>query len=166
MNETDELIVEQIKTLPPNLRQAVNSVPWKALVEKIGAGEALNAKQVGSLLQETMFILYVFEAPTDYIKNIVREVGVTEEVAVSIAETVNNQIFEPILQKSEEFGTQPSVPEIRPINLPMVESGEVVHDVPHVEPAISTITIKQESRAPLPDYRYPDNKDPYREPLL
>lgn len=75
----------------------------------------------------------------------------------------------------------PSVPEVPPSNLPMIEKGEVVHDVPHVEqPATSPVipptppapvtpttpNVKTEQpKVPVPDYRYAGGKDPYREPI-
>ena len=156
MNETDKLIEEQVKTLPPNLQQAINDVPWKALVQEIGRTNALDAEQIASLEQETMFIIYAFESPKDYLANIMREVGIFEDTALNIAESVADKIFNPILQKSEESEktiktktespAPVSVPEIPPTILPVVKP----------EPKVS---------APLPDYRYPDGQDPYREPL-
>jgi hypothetical protein len=153
-----------------------------------------------------MFVIYMFENPNDYISNIKREVGISEEIATTIAESVADKIFDLILKKSEKseepVKAKPepimtsAVPEIPPTNLPMVEKGEVAHDarpltpagppakqseaarepsdgerVPHVEPTTppSSSTppqIKQEEvKAPLPDYRYQEGKDPYREPL-
>src|SRR3989344_2377973 len=138
MNETDKLIEEQLKKLPPNLQRAINAVPWKALVQEIGKTNVLDVEQIVSLEQETMFIIYAFESPKDY---------------------VANKIFNPILQKSEEpeksiktkteSPAPSSAPEIPPVNLPMVEQNVEVHDVPHVEPTTdnrqsTTSTIKQE----------------------
>ena len=142
MNEMDKLIEEQIRKLSPNLQRAINDVPWKALVQEIGKINALDTEQIASLEQETMFIIYAFESPKDYIANIMREVGISEDTALNIAESVADKIFNPILQKSEEsektIKTESpapvSVPEIPPANLPMVEKGEIAHDVAHVEP--------------------------------
>jgi len=183
MNETDKLIEEQLKKLPPNLQRAINAVPWKALVQEIGKTNVLDVEQIVSLEQETMFIIYAFESPKDYLANIMREVRISEDTALNIAESVADKIFNPILQKSEgsektiktktESPAPVSAPEIPPVNLPMVEQNEGVHDVPHVEPTTdnrqsTTSTIKQEPQpqVPLPNYRYPNNKDPYREPLV
>lgn len=174
MNETDKLIEEQRKTLPLNLQRAIDAVPWKALVQEIGKANTLDAEQIVSLEQETMFIIYGFENPNDYVSNIAREVGISEEAAYTIAESIVAQIFDPILKKSEEnetvVATPASVPEIPPVNLPMVERGEVAHDVPHVEqPKAQPVQPARQDLAgpkvPLPDYRYEEGKDPYREPL-
>ncbi len=187
MNETDKLIEEQLKTLPPNLQQAISIVPWKALVQEIGQASALDTEQIVSLEQETMLVVYAFEDPNDYVSNIIKEVGVPEDIAYAIAEPVADKIFEPILKKSEELEkpteiktgpiTLTSVSTTPPTNLPMVEKSEVVHDarpltpersdggqVPHVEQSKPEIKPEQ-TKVPLPDYRYPGGQDPYREPL-
>src|SRR3990167_9470913 len=131
MNEMDKLIEEQIRKLSPNLQRAINDVPWKALVQEIGKINALDTEQIASLEQETMFIIYAFESPKDYIANIMREVGISEDTALNIAESVADKIFNPILQKSEEsektIKTESpapapvSVPEIPPTILPVVK---------------------------------------------
>ena len=181
MNETDKLIEEQLKKLPPNLQRAINAVPWKALVQEIGKINTLDAEQIASLEQETMFIIYAFESPKDYLANIIREVGILEDIALNIAESIADKIFNPILQKSEELGkssetkSEPvvtnSVPEIPPVNLPMVEKGEIAHDVNPIQPArqglagSASVTKPEQIKVSLPDYRYEKDKDPYREPL-
>lgn len=210
MNETDKLIEEQWKTLPPNLQRAIDAVPWKALAQEIGKTNTLDAEQIVSLEQETMFIIYGFENPNDYVSNITKNIGISEEIAYTIAESVVAKIFDPILKKSEEkkaMAEEPegpivitketkkealeelsrrsmksqnplaSVPEIAPSNLPMVEPGEVAHDVAHAVPEVgskkqevsmrenTSQEVKTDSmKVSLPDYRY-GGADPYREPL-
>jgi len=171
MNETDKLIEEQFKKLPLNLQRAIKAVPWKSLVEEIGRANALDAEQTALLEQETMFIIYAFENPDDYVSNIARALNTSEEIAYTIAESIGDKIFVPISEKSEghqQTSTPASIPEIPPSNLPMVEKDEVAHDV---APATSEVgnreyeVRKEEPKAPLPDYRYEGGKDPYREPL-
>ena len=173
MNETEKLIEEQLKKLPPSLQQVIHTVPWKALVQEIGRSNALNTEQITSLEQETMFIIYAFEPPTDYIANITREMGISEDIASKIAESVADKIFDPILQKNDELekaikikteSVAPvSVPEIPPVNLPMVEQPNA-RPTPAIPQRITAIKPEQ-TKVSLPDYRYPDGKDPYREPL-
>ena len=155
-NEKDKLISEQWKILPPNLQRAINALLWKSLTQEIGRANSLGAEQVVSLEQETMFVLYALENPVNFISNVVKNVGVTEEVATMIAESVADKIFDPILRKSEE--------QVSSKNLPMVEEGEVAHTVPHIEESKPRVPAPE--IAPLPDYRYAEGKDPYREPLV
>ena len=182
MNETDKLKEEQFKKLPLNLQEAINDTPWKTLVQEIGKANALDTEQIASLEQETMFIIYAFEPPEDYIANIIKEVKISEDTAYIIAESVANKIFNPILKKSEKYvkaTTPTSVPEIPPANLPMIEppsaqgfggakKGEVAHEVPHTELTTDNrqpTTNQERPKVSLPDYRYEGGKDPYREPL-
>jgi hypothetical protein len=68
----------------------------------------------------------------------------------------------------------PSKPAGAHANLPMVEEGEVAHEVPHVEKVNNELGIKnndinQEEKpkiAQVPNYSYPAGKDPYKEPLV
>lgn len=178
MNEQDKLIEDQLETLPLNLQQAIKTVPWKALVQEIGKANILDTEQIVSLEQETMLVIYAFENPNDYISNITREVGVSEAVAYTIAESVSDKIFDPISKRSGEL-EKPTVPEIPPTNLPMVEKNEVAHDVVHIEPTTNPSTPlgaskqpttnqeqpkSEQSKVSVPDYRYPGGADPYREP--
>ncbi|MDP2642012.1 MAG: hypothetical protein Q8P21_01840 [bacterium] len=79
------------------------------------------------------------------------------------------------------------VPEVPPANLPMIEKGEVAHDVPRIQPTTNPpspeategqddqpfdlaqgkqpTTEKLKPSVPVPDYKYPNGKDPYREPM-
>jgi hypothetical protein len=175
MNETEKIIKEQLNKLPANLRKAILTVPWEISVEKIGKANNLDEKQITSLERETLFVLCGFEQPEDYIENIMREVGIPEEMTYKIAETVNEKVFGPITDNSREADTISSmILEIGPEIHPMIEKGEVAHEVPHaelVQPARQGLAGSGLAGSPgpknvsLPDYRYPGGKDPYREPL-
>ena len=97
---------------------------------------------------------------------------------------LKSAIEERVINNSENVGgSAPPTPEqnidksttgaatVKVASLPMVEEGEKVHDAPHVEVAPSqsqpTTSTQPEPKVktPLPDYRYPDGADPYREPL-
>jgi hypothetical protein len=127
-----------------------------------------------------MFIIYAFEKPEDYITNIVREVGVSEDVASTIAESVAGKIFKPILEKSDEkqnppapnnLPVGPSVPEIAPeIHPAKRQNLEISNEtVPVAKDSINQapglLKNTQKEGVSLPDYRYPNGSDPYREPL-
>ena len=167
MNEEDKLIEEQLKTLPSELQKAISSVPWKDLVQEIGKQNNLSVEQIESLERETMFIIYGFENPNDYISNLIREAGVDETTATTIANEVGEKILKAIEEKTGSVVpvSIPATPPANlPLNLPMVEKGETVRDVPHMEQSKTEIRSEQ-PKVPLPDYRYEEGKDPYREPL-
>ncbi|PJA37034.1 MAG: hypothetical protein CO183_00345 [Candidatus Zambryskibacteria bacterium CG_4_9_14_3_um_filter_42_9] len=223
MNEDDKLIKEQFDKLPVVLQKSLKAVEWKSSVKEIAELNKLSPDQAEALERETMFILYGFENIDDYKTNLIREAGFDEVVAMTIAETVNEKVFDTVIAKVKELETTTNetsasvdtlsqIPEIHYPNLPVVEQGETAHDAqplkpehnqieptkyveqispkPSLNPAekLSGMTslirdyeraeqrvkdqvqqkpeIKTEpEKVSLPDYRYPNGKDPYREPL-
>lgn len=187
----NKLMEKQFSKLPSNLQNAINAVPWKILVQEVGKANTLDVEQITSLEQETMFIIYGFEPPGDYISNIVREVGIPEETAEATAESVAEKIFNPILDKAEEkndskpnIDVKVGVPEIAPEVHPASVPGETAHNTTPEEKKFmnmeSQSTINQEVSEPKNTNResgtvpqnqdkkpisYPDGKDPYREPI-
>lgn len=188
--ENEQLINEQLAKLPPELRQALEFVPWKQAVKEISLANNLALPQISALEQETMLILYGFDDPKNYIDNLIREVGVDEDIALALAEAVNEKILQPISAQAEKLGKGAIHND-----LPMVEKGETAHAVPHdtkldamPKPETNPVPIKKPEAAPTPtgpvklrpssdtpiakkaevktpDYRYPGGSDPYREPL-
>lgn len=136
MTEEEKLIQEQLNKLPPNVRSALSSTPWKELVGEIGAAANLSPDQLENLTRETMLVLYGFENPAEYINKLIQEIPLDEETAVIITEQVNKQIFEPIAVKVA--GAAPNSSDSNDLEiardiLPMIEPGEVAHEVPHME---------------------------------
>jgi len=198
MDETAQLIAEQKKNLPRELIEAIEGVAWEHLVEEIGEENSLKAEQIEALERETMLVLYAFESPENYIDNIIGELGISEDSAITIAESITNKIFDPILSKISNYQTQNNstapLPEIAAEIHPMIEEGERVHNAihnsigrPDREPILITNEEEKERElghtsrkwtpdyveekpiepadsVSVPDYRYPDGADPYREP--
>ncbi len=171
MNEEEKLIEEQFNKLPKALQNAISTVPWRSSIKEIAILNKMSLEQVEIVGRETMFIIYGFENPDDYIGNLIREVSTDEGTAIAIAEAANEKIFKAIADQidnqTQQITSEPksSVPEIPSHNLPMIEKGEVVHDVPHtVDSKQYIVNGKEKMKVPLPDYRY-DGKDPYREPI-
>lgn len=184
---TDKLIQGQFAKLPSNVQQAIGAVPWKALVQEIGKENALDTEQILALEQETMFIIYAFEPPEDYVANIVREVDIAEDAANKIAVSMAEKVFEPILIKAEEMKEEntPTTSEITTEIHPVVEEGEKAHDTTPEEKKfmnmgdVQTLASDQQEIQTKPPIgpqpptepqqpkqpSYPGGKDPYREPI-
>jgi hypothetical protein len=175
--ETTKLIQEQLKTLPDNLRHAIESTDWKLILSDFLTQYTLSPEILAGIERETMLVIYGFENPLNLIENLTQQVPLEEEQAINIAELINERILNIIANKLET----PLPPEILPQNLPMVEKGEVVHDVPPLTPAEKEVpqsnpspasplppiaeAKKEEPTAPRPA-AYVGGKDPYREPLV
>lgn len=185
MTDTEQLIEEQFKRLPAEMRQALNTIPWKSSVKEIALLNKMTFEQVEIVERETMFVLYGFENPEDYISNLMREAQIDEPTATSIATAVDEKIFAEIVKQLEakpEEQTTPdkvTLPEIPPSNLPMIEDGETVHDaapmaesdkLPVPEPVLPPLTsaLSQSAKAEAPKpaaQKYEGRVDPYREPI-
>jgi hypothetical protein len=124
--ENEQLINEQLAKLPQELQEALTLVPWKGAVKEIALANNLSLPQISALEQETMLILYAFDDPRNFIDNLVREVGVSEDTALALAEAVNTKILQPISAKAEGLSKNTIHND-----LPVVEAGEPAHPVPH-----------------------------------
>ena len=199
MDETSRLIAEQKQNLPHELIEAIEGVAWEHLAEEVGKESGLKDDQIKNLERETMLVLYAFESPENYIDNLIKELEISEDVALNIAESITNKIFDPILSKVSSYQpqniTHSNLPEIAPEIHPMIEEGEKVHDaapepvVEHKKEPIFITTQEEKEKelghpskkwvpnyedepeerpkdsVSVPDYRYPDGTDPYREPV-
>lgn len=174
-NDSNKIIKDQLNSLPLDVRESISRVPWKDKIKYIAKREGLDEEKSIALETETMFILFGFLSFETYTENIMREVGLDQETASRISDSVYNEIIleiqkqfemiEAISQKQKEPPeVEPPVPsklpeqktetpliqkttavEIPPTNLPMIEPGEVVHDT---KPQVATPVVKTEPAIP------------------
>ena len=109
-SSTEKLIDDQFKSLPPNFQAAINSVPWKSLVVEIATENKVPQQKIEVIERETMLVIYGFEHIENYIDNLSKESGLTEEVVIATAEEVNKKIFSEISRKAEELEKKPETP--------------------------------------------------------
>ncbi len=139
MDETAQLIEEQKKNLPPELVRAIEETAWEPVVQKIGKDAGLNDDQVDSLEREVMLILYAFEPLENLAGNISKQVGVSEDVAKKISDSVWEMIMGPISRRAGGGAgersqiTSSTLPQIAPDLDPMIAPGEAAREIPHVE---------------------------------
>lgn len=187
MNPESEINIKEITDkLPIEVVTAINSTSWVEKIRQIAKDNNLDKEKEGAFAIETTLLVFGTESPINYPDNLAENVGLDDDTVIKIAKEVDEKILTPITQALKEKGiateTTPNKEAI-PSNLPMVEEGEVAHSVPHVEPAKTTEVARpndeigqvqsggeppkpKEMKTPLPDYRYPDGADPYREPLV
>lgn len=170
MSYTKEQKQSAYKKLPPEIQDLVMSNETTELITNAIKEIGLSEEQANLADSEILHTLFCLQSLDDTINNIAKLNNGGANDLLKLKSTIQDNILNKYkidikefidTNKSESIAPT-SVPEIPPINLPMVERGEVAHDVPHVE---HPPEIKPEPKAPLPDYRYPDGKDPYREPL-
>ena len=181
--ETDleKIIKERAEKLPANVVEAIRNVPLIEKMQRIVKSNKLDKKKEGLFINETILVVLGVTSPQTYPKNLTENVGLNDDTVIKIAKEVDEQIIAPILkivEKKEVKQVKPAfIPKTPAANLPMIEEGEKVHDVPHVEPPSAqgfggakqpnppSPKAMEGQEVSLPDYRYEGGKDPYREPL-
>jgi len=132
--EIKKIVEERLTTLPANIAYAIKSVPWVAKIEEIAKNNNFDADTLESFNIETTLVILGIEPLSNYPENLSRNVGLNDDLVIKVAKEVDEKIMTPITEKIE--GKNISVETKKePIttSLPMVELGEVVHNVPHVE---------------------------------
>ena len=227
MNDLQQLIKERLEILPPEVARAIESIPWLEKVKEIAQKHNLDEDETDAFTTETALVVLGVEPPPNYPENLADQVGLDDDVVVTIATEVDAKVLQPILdavnntqetkEQEPEKEKEPSITEgpivithetkeealkelsrraeqnaeeskevIPSPNLPMIEPGEVAHDVASttsvvgskqyvvgktvntpIPKTVSINEIKPEKPqpVPIPDYRYPGGKDPYREPI-
>lgn len=103
--ETQDIISEQMKKLPTDVKDAVFSVDYSAVLDQITRKNRLLIDQAGKLEVETTLVMVGLEPLADYKKNLMKHLGVDEKEANAIIADVNDLIFKKIrasLQKINE----------------------------------------------------------------
>jgi hypothetical protein len=100
-SDTRKIIDEQAAKLPESLRKAIETTDWRDLIKKISLDKNLSTEKLELIEQETMLVIYGFDTLENYIDNLVKETGLPEETAISIAEAANTRIFSEISNKAD-----------------------------------------------------------------
>ncbi len=147
MNDSELLIENQFKKLPPTNQQALLKVPWRELSQKIAKNNNLTSEQSESLETEVLLLLYQLQSADDFFDNLLREVGAEEEVIQKIFTAVETEIIYAIETEMEKIEPEKSSSETSGVTDTKDE-------------------WKRPELASLPNYSdYQEGKDPYREPL-
>lgn len=134
---TEKDMEEQIKALPPVIRDYVGSDHFKDVMRAVTKTFELHIDKAGALYDETVLILIGLEKGEDFVRNLHSKLDVDENTAVSIAATINQEIFEPLRQEvlnphteaddeEEESVLDQHTPSAPPVNIPIRSKGEEI----------------------------------------
>ncbi len=167
MDNNDKLIQEQLKSVPPEVKAAIDAVPWQNRLRTISQREGFDHEKSQTLEMETMFIIYGFLPANEYGANINRELGLDDETTGRVVKQVSDEIFADIEKQYEMLEdknktpiqtvtpTPPPKPKVFEVNtnLPEVLPNQPAHEVPHIEtsPAVVAPTLKPQL-VPTPSY--------------
>ena len=96
MQDDNNNFKEYIKTLPPELRQAIFSVDYAQKLQEIVKNNKLMIDQAGKLEAETSLVMIGIEPIDKYVGNLVKNVGLSSIQASIVAHDVNESIFKNI----------------------------------------------------------------------
>jgi len=94
--ETQDIIAEQIKKLPQDVKDAVFSVDYSATLDQITKKNRLLIDQEGKLETETTLVMVGLEPLVDYKKNLLKNTGIDEKTIDVIIIDVDELIFKKI----------------------------------------------------------------------
>lgn len=178
-----EIIRTLHQSLNPELLDLIASDETLNVVEKIATEQDLSVVQMNKLSTVLTWTMLGLVERNVLQSQIQEGLGVPEELAQKIEKEVKESIFSKIpsevleeqeikariLMKSSSNTSSPK--------LPMIEEGEVAHDVPHVEtapiaqpapnkePAVPSVSEADQIKTQPKITHYPGGVDPYREPL-
>ncbi len=168
MSETQDIIREQLKKIPRDIRDAIIAVDLPDKFKTISTKNALRIDQATALETETMLVMLGLEHSDDYPKNLMKEVNILQEKAEKIAEEVGRMIFLPIrtslqnfheAEKTSEPEKPAQQPEAQTLKVPAPPSTPTQrqkHIVPPKQtPHISTSDFKHSTQPTASDLNIP-----------
>jgi hypothetical protein len=93
---TTEQIQSQFGKLPKDLQNAISSTEVHDSIVAIGNKYGLHVDQLGEMVDLVGLIMLGLSPSKDFVKNFSQEAGVKNDIASSIAEDINKEVFDKI----------------------------------------------------------------------
>ena len=176
MDQTfEKQLQERFATLPPALQNAITSADIEKHLRELGTTHKLHIDQWNKLENEVMLTLLGIQHAGDLVDNIKNHVGLTADVAQSLAGDITKVVFEPVREELERILTHPDAQALVVSGVETARSQVLAGQTPAVTPLVAPAepqTAKAD-RAPLPESytATPSHErktvvgDPYREQL-
>ncbi len=134
MGETklQKLINENYQKLPPIVQNFVTESDWLKILEEILQDNSFSLEQNDSIEMETLLMLIGVSNPKEYALNIKKEANLTIDEAISVAEEVNDKIYQKLIKKIiTESEKQAGLPE-NPLKEILGEDEEILTMFPQI----------------------------------
>lgn len=105
--DIDKAFAERLALLPPAVQKAIQSADLEKHLRTLADGHKLHIDQWELLQNEVKLALLGFEDAAKLPENLESVVGVDRETAGSLAQAINDEIFEPIREELERELTHP-----------------------------------------------------------
>lgn len=117
MNFTQEQLDTKYKTLPQDLKEAIDSVEIGNLIAEIGNNNGLLLDKTAELMDQTALVMLGIITSKEFEKNLVKKLQIDDRIATSIASEINDKVFGKIrssLQKIQSETPEQTESEITP----------------------------------------------------
>jgi hypothetical protein len=104
MDNSDQIIKEQIKNAPPEIKQLLKNDSWRVAIPNITQKANFSPEQVTSFENEVLFVLLGMDYKDNFEKNIQASVLITPSTAHAISEEVNQKIFNGVVEFLPQSG--------------------------------------------------------------
>ncbi|MFH0755315.1 MAG: hypothetical protein V1910_01450 [bacterium] len=106
----DDILKQDLKkqydVLPKQIQEAISDIDLPAKLQEIVRKNKLMIDQAGKLETETVLVLFGLEPLENYIKNLVKNVGLTNIQASLVAHDINEAIFKNIRESLKKINEQ------------------------------------------------------------
>lgn len=166
MRYSKEIIREHYNRLPEEVKEFMESEETIKKILDVGKKYQLHMDQINGLSSEVGYVLHGIEKSTDFVGNLTKYVGISEDVANLITYDLNQEIFSKIreeLQKVDQGLGQTTTGEGEAAGPKQMFEQKMagVSNVPKQEVAVEAKTEDNKSSEPAPQAI----RDPYREPI-
>ena len=91
--EIQKIIDEQMTQLPKAVQEIIAKIDLTKEISDLREKHNLMLDQVSSLEIETRLVMIGLEPGEDFVDNIIKNVGLKEDIAIAVAEDINDSIF-------------------------------------------------------------------------
>lgn len=103
MNQTQkQLIEEQMKRIPAEVREAISASDWERTVFNIGRAHKLHIDDIDVLSVETILTMIGLEHPKDFNENLQKRTGIKNDTLYEIVDEINERLFSKIRRALQE----------------------------------------------------------------
>ncbi len=108
-----EIIKNRLDELPPQWKLFVTSENWRVVTLRLCTQFGLSEEQSAHLENEIFFVILGMEPPKDFSENIKSELGLDENTARRIADSVNGSVFSRVMSDLKEYWNQIDKTEVK-----------------------------------------------------
>ena len=113
---TAEEIQAKFEQLPKNVQDAITSTEVHDSIIAIAKKNGLHIDQEGDLVDQVGLVMLGLSPSRDFVKNLSSVAGIRNDIASSIAEDINTQIFSEIRRSMREIEEKGSIEKIQSKN--------------------------------------------------